>query len=343
VKPWAEKDINFTANYVTNRTDNPIAGFPTPTAAIEAAFPGRFTRDANNRLIAIDQRPINFAESESSQLRWGINFSVPLKSKIQKQFEAFRAGKGPNPFAGIQLPREFSRPDGAQGGRQDGGQRGGDGAQPAPQEGAATNGGNAGGAPDGGGRPGGGFGGRGFGGGGFGGGGRGGFGGRGGGGGRLQFAVYHTWHFTDTVLVQQGGPRLDLLNGDAIGGSGGQSRHEVEVQGGYSNNGLGFRLSGNYRSGTRVNGGTPGNPEPLDFSGLGTADIRLFADLGQRLDLVKKHPWVRGMRISLAFTNILDSKQRVTDANGVTPISYQPDYLDPMGRAVRLSIRKLFF
>ena len=150
-------------------------------------------------------------------------------------------------------------------------------------------------------------------------------------------------HFTDTVLVQQGGPRLNLLDGDAIGGSGGQSRHEVEVQAGYSNNGLGFRLSGNYRSGTRVNGGTPGNPEPLDFSGLGTADIRLFADLGQRLDLLKKHPWVRGMRITLAVTNILDSKQRVTDANGQTPISYQPDYLDPMGRAVRLSIRKLFF
>jgi len=33
----------------------------------------------------------------------------------------------------------------------------------------------------------------------------------------------------------------------------------------------------------------------------------------------------------------------VRDANGVTPISYQPDYLDPTGRAVRLSIRKLFF
>lgn len=342
VKPWATKDINFTANYVSNRTDNPIAGFPTPTAAIEAAFPGRFTRDSNNMLTRIDQRPINFAESESSQLRWGINFSVPLKSKIQKQFEAFRAGKGPNPLEGIQLPRGFRGPDGGQGGeggRRGGGAPGGNGG--APQEGAATNGGNPGGAPgDGGGR---GFGGRGFGGGGFGGGGRGGFGGRGAGGGRLQFAVYHTWHFTDTVLVQQGGPRLDLLNGDAIGGSGGQPRHEVEVQGGYSNNGLGFRLSGNYRSGTRVNGGTPGNPQPLDFSGLGTADIRLFADLSQRLDLLKKHPWMRGVRISLAFTNILDSKQRVTDSAGGTPISYQPDYLDPMGRAVRLSIRKLFF
>jgi hypothetical protein len=210
------------------------------------------------------------------------------------------------------------------------------------------NGGNPGGAPDGGGPgsggPGGGRPGGGFGGGGFGGGGRGGgFGGRGAAGGRLQFAVYHTWFFTDTVLVQQGGPKLDLLNGDAIGGSGGQPRHQVEVQAGYSNNGLGFRLSGNYHSGTQVNGGTPGAPETLNFSGLGTADIRLFADLGQRLDLLKKHPWVRGVRISLAFTNILDSKQRVTDANGQTPISYQPDYLDPMGRAVRLSIRKLFF
>ena len=35
--------------------------------AIEAAFPGRFTRDANHMLIGIDQRPINFAESETSQ------------------------------------------------------------------------------------------------------------------------------------------------------------------------------------------------------------------------------------------------------------------------------------
>ncbi|GAA0320768.1 hypothetical protein GCM10009087_33850 [Sphingomonas oligophenolica] len=327
VKPWAAKDINFTANYVSNRTDNPIAAFPTPTAAIEAAFPGRFARDSDHRLIGLDTRPINFAGSESSQLRWGINFSVPLKSKIQKEFEAFRAGKGPNPLAGIPLPRGFRRPDG--------GQPGGNNGAPPPDGGVPGGGGD---------RDGGGGQGRGgFGGGGFGGGGRGGFGGRGGGGGRLQFAVYHTWYFTDTVLVQNGGPRLDLLNGDAIGGSGGQSRHQVEVQAGYSNNGLGFRLSGNYRSGTRVNGGTPGNPEPLDFSGLGTADIRLFADLTQKLDLLRKHPWVRGMRITLAVTNILDSKQRVTDSNGGTPISYQPDYLDPMGRAVRLSIRKLFF
>ncbi|MDB5704878.1 MAG: TonB-dependent receptor [Sphingomonas bacterium] len=355
LKPWSQKDFTFTASYVTSRTDDPIAAFPSATAAIEAAFPSRFTRDSSGALTRIDMRPINFAESDRSELRWGINFSKPLKSKIQKEMEAFRAGTGPNPLAGLQLPRDFRRRGGANGTTPDGSaQNGGtppaggqNGGAPAAngQDGAAT---AAGGAPAGdgarGGRPGGGFGGRGGGfGGGGGGGGRGGFGGGGQGGGRLQFAFYHTWHFTDEVLVQNGGPRLDLLNGDAIGGSGGQSRHEFEAQAGYTNNGTGFRFSGNYKTGTRVNGGTPGAPEPLDFSGLGTIDFRLFADLGQKLDLIKKHPWMRGTRITLSVGNIFDSRQRVTDANGETPISYQPDYLDPLGRTVRLSIRKLFF
>lgn len=334
LKPWSQKDLTFTANYVTSRTDNPIAAFPSATAAIEAAFPDRFTRDATRQLTRIDMRPINFAESDRSELRWGINFSRPLKSKIQKEIEAFRAGTGPNPFAGLQLPRTPRRPDGDPG-------------NGAPREGSARNGGTPAGESQGGPPPGSGPGGDGprggFGGGrgGFGGGGgRGGFGG---GGGRLQFALYHTWHFRDEVLVQRGGPRLDLLDGDAIGGSGGQSRHEFEAQAGYTNNGTGFRLSGKYQTGTTVNGGTPGAPESLHFSGLGTVDLRLFADLGQKLELLKKHPWLRGTRITLGITNILDSKQRVTDASGGTPVSYQPDYLDPLGRSVRLSIRKLFF
>ncbi len=306
LKPWTKRDINLTANYVSARTDNPIASFPTPTAAIEAAFPDRFTR-VNGALVGVDQRPINFARSERSELRWGLNFSAPIKSKIQRELEAYRAGTGPNPFEGLAPPGGFR------------GRRGADGAA----------GGARGGGPGGGGG-----GGR-----GFGGGGRGG----GQGGGRVQFAVYHTWHFTDRVLVQQGGPSLDLLNGDAIGASGGQSRHEIEAQAGYSNNGVGVRLSANYANGTRVNGGTIAAPETLNFSGLATANLRLFADLGQQLKLVKAHPWVRGMRVTVSVDNVFNSRQRVRDATGATPISFQPDYLDALGRTVRISIRKLFF
>jgi uncharacterized membrane protein YgcG len=309
LKPWTRRDINLTANYVSARTDNPVSSFPTPTAAIEAAFPDRFVRDADGTLLSVDQRPINYARSERSELRWGINFSAPIKSKIQKELEAYRAGTGPNPFEGLAPP---------------GGERGRPGGDGAAGRGRGE--GGAGGAGSG----------RGF---------RGGGGGRGGGqgGGRVQFAVYHTWHFTDRVLVQQGGPSLDLLNGDAIGASGGQSRHEVEAQAGYSNNGVGVRLSANYANGTRVNGGTSAAPETLNFSGLATGNLRLFADLGQQLGLVKAHPWVRGMRVTFSVDNVLNSRQRVRDATGATPISFQPDYLDALGRTVRLSVRKLFF
>ena len=314
VKPWAARDVTLTANYVDSRTDNPIAAFPAATAAIEAAFPDRFTRDAAGTLLRIDRRPINFARSERSELRWGINFSAPLKSKIQRELEAFRAGTGPNPFAGLQLPGGGRRRgEGAAGG---GTGPGGDG----PRAGRGDG--------EGGGRRGpGGFGG----------------GGRGQAGGRVQFALYHTWRFTDRVLVADGGPSLNLLGGDAIGNSGGTARHSFEAQAGYSNNGLGARLSANYATGTTVNGGTVGAPETLNFGGLATADARLFADLGQRLEWVKAHPWLRGMRVTLSVDNVFNTRQRVRDATGATPNTYQPDYLDPLGRTIRVSVRKLFF
>lgn len=307
LKPWTAKDLSITANYVESRVENPIAAFPSATAAIEAAFPDRFIRDDAGNLLQVDRRPINYARSERSELRWGINFSAPLKSKIQRELEAYRAGTGPNPFEGMQPPGGFRRPEGANG----------------AGRGAGPDGGQRGGGGRGGGR---------------------GFGGRGGqAGGRVQFAVYHTWHFTDRVLVANGGPSLNLLDGDAIGSSGGQSRHELEAQAGYTNNGLGARISANYATGTRVNGGTAAAPETLNFGGLATANLRLFADLGQRLEWVKARPWLRGMRISLSVENVLNTRQRVTDATGATPNNYQPDYLDPLGRTVRLSIRKLFF
>ncbi len=317
LKPWTAKDLSITANYVESQVDNPIAAFPSATAAIEAAFPDRFVRDAGGNLLQVDRRPINFASSERSELRWGINFSAPLKSKVQKELEAYRAGTGPNPFEGLRPPGGFRPPEGA----------GGDGARGGPGGGGPGGGGPGGGGPGGGGGRG-----------------PGGFGGRGGqAGGRVQFAVYHTWHFTDRVLVANGGPSLNLLKGDAIGSSGGQSRHELEAQAGYTNNGIGARVSAKYATGTRVNGGTLAAPETLNFGGLATANARLFADLGQRLEWVKAHPWLRGMRVSLSVDNVLNTRQRVTDATGATPNNYQPDYLDPLGRTVRLSIRKLFF
>ena len=336
LKPWSAKDFTFIANYVTAHVDDPVASFPAATAQIAAAFPGRFTRDpTSGQLLSVDTRPVNFTRTSRSELRYGFNLSIPLKSEIQKKIEAFRAGTGPNPFAGLTFPGQRRPGQNAASGQ---GQPGTPPTNAETPPGAPAAGGPP---PEGGGRS---FGG-GPGGGGFRGGGGGGFGGgRGGqGGGRLQFALYHTWHFTDDVTIAGNGPKLDLLDGDAIGSSGGQSRHELEGQAGYSNNGLGTRLSVNWQSATRVNGGTAAVPQQLNFGSLGTASVRFFFDPTARLDLLRKHPWVRGTRLTFSIDNVLDTRQRVTDQTGTVPINYQPDLLNPLGRTVRLSIRKLFF
>ncbi len=309
LKPVEKADLTFTANYIRAFTRNAIAAFPgTATAEIQSAFADRFRRDAFGNLVQVDARPVNFARTDQENLRLGINFSMPLTSARQREFEALRAAGG---FGG--------RP-GGQGGPPD-----------APRAAGGPGGGPGGGGPGGG--PGGGGGG--------GGGNRGGFGGFG--GGRLQFAVYYTENFRDTVNIRPGVPVLDLLNGSATGNSGGTPHRLVELQGGASKDGLGFRLSGNWQSGTTVNGGVPGAANTLHFGDLATFNLRFFADLGQQPKLVRAHPWLRGARVQVGFDNIFDQRLRVTDNNGLVPVNYQPDLIDPTGRAFRISFRKLFF
>ena len=151
-------------------------------------------------------------------------------------------------------------------------------------------------------------------------------------------SVTQTVNLVDESVIGPG-LKLDYLHGDAVNSLGGRPRHQVQVQAGWSNNGLGARLSGNWRSGTRVDGGSNGD---LRFAPLGTLDLRLFANLGERFDLVAKHPWLIGSSVRLEVDNLLDSKPRVRDAAGDVPFSYQPDLLDPMGRTVTISLRKLF-
>jgi iron complex outermembrane recepter protein len=280
LRPLKDKDLNIRADYTSSRIRNPIASFPAATSEIEAAFPDRFVRDAEGNLVSIDSRPVNFAASERSELRWGFNYSMPLGDQ-----PARGGGRGGGGFGG----------------------RGGDG--PGGFGGPRGPGGGAGGA------------------------------------GRLQLSLFHTWHWKDQVLIRDGVPVLDLLNGSAAGSSGGQPRHEIEAQAGVNKDGFGARVTAKWQSGTTVTGvadGLGGTSGDLAFSDLATVNLRLFADLGQQEGLVAKAPWLKNTRVTLAVNNLFDSHQRVTGADGTVPISYQPDYLDPLGRSVMLTLRKQF-
>ncbi|WP_334162553.1 TonB-dependent receptor [Phenylobacterium sp.] len=172
-------------------------------------------------------------------------------------------------------------------------------------------------------------------------GGGGGFRGGGRGAGALQLAVFHTVRLQEEIFIRPGVPVLDLLDGSAVGAGGGQPRHEVEAQAGVSRNGLGARVTARWQSGTEVDGARFGGQD-LEFSDLATVNVRLFADLGQQ-PWARGRPWLRGARATLSVDNLFDARLDVRDADGVTPVSYQPDLVDPLGRTVRISFRKLFF
>ena len=311
-KPFAETDLRLRADYVHSTIDRPISSI-SATPAIEAAFPERFVRSGSGcadtpvdftrcQLVSADLRPVNFDRARRDTLRVGFDFTKPLKSR-----------RPPQSFMD-QIRREFGRGAGPRGE-----QAGGPSSGPA-REGAE--------AREGGGRRGG----RGFGGGGggfFGGGNR----------GRIQLSLTDTINLVDRVSIAPGLPQLNYLDGEPIGSTGGRPRHEVEAQAGWFNNGLGARVSANWRSATRVDSLTG---DDLRFSPLATFDLRLFANLGEQFGLVQKQPWLRGSSVRLQVNNIFDAKPRVRDAAGAVPLNYQPDLLDPLGRTIMISLRKSF-
>jgi len=273
---------NLVVEYFHNNSDNVTAALPLLTPAIEAAFPGRVTRDASGRLVAIDQRPVTLANETSSRLRWGFNLAGPL-------------GK---PKAGAS----------------GGGRFGGGGGMGGPPPG----GGGAGGGP----------------------------GGRGGNGqGRWNLSLFHTVQFENVVTVAPGGPVLNLLSGDALTG-GGVARHSLEFEGGTFYRGFGLRFNGTWTAPTHLRGsgapGPNGATGDLRFGPLTKLSLRAFADLGQQKALTDASPFFRNARLSVKIDNLLDARQRVTDQNGVVPISYQPDLLDPQGRVISVEFRKQF-
>ena len=77
----------------------------------------------------------------------------------------------------------------------------------------------------------------------------------------------------------------------------------------------------------------------LLFGSLATVDLRAFFDLER---LFEDTEALDGTRLSLNIDNVFDTRQRVRDETGVTPLRYQPFFIDPTGRYVGVELRKLF-
>ena len=309
VTPFKETDFRISSTWTYSLTEDAIAAFPTLTPDLEAALPGRFTRDLAGNLISFDARPLNFDRFERQDIRTGFNYSRsfgtanPTAAALPGMPGGARPAPGP---AGAPVVIRQGGGDGARGGPGGPGAGGGGGGVQAMR---------------------------------FGGG-----GGRGGGmmpgQGRFNISVYHTIRLQDEIVIAGGVPVLDLLDGAATGGRGGSPRNEVQAQGGVFRNGMGAFVNANWRQGTRVDGGT--GPD-LAFSDLATVNLNVFIDLGQQAGWVARYPWLKGSRLNFGVQNIFDARLDVSSSAGDVPLNYQADYLDPQGRTVSLTFRKILF
>ena len=309
-RPPFVEGLDFLAEFIRNRSYGTTASFPILTPEIEAAFPDRIIRDADGTLLAIDQRAINYDRVTSDRLRYGINFSRRIGGEARGGGAGGPGGPGRQGAGGPPRgPGAGGPPPGGPGG-----ERAGAGGPP--------RGPGAGGPPRG---PSGGFG-----------------PGAGGRGGRWNISIYHAVRFAETIRIRPGLAELDLLDGSAIGSSGGVPRHGVELEGGVFLNGIGLRFTGNYQSGSRVDGGgLPGSTD-LRFDDIATFGLRAFVNFDNKPQLTEALPFLKGSRLRLGVDNIFNAQQRVTNEAGEVPLRYQPGFIDPQGRVVSLSFRKRF-
>lgn len=156
---------------------------------------------------------------------------------------------------------------------------------------------------------------------------------------RYFISLNHTIELKDEILIAPGLDVIDQLDGQATGAFG-VPRHSSRLEGGIFGNGIGARVSARYVGSTRLDGAADTGTGSLFIDDLATFDLRIFTELGQLLG--RNEGALKNLRVSFRIDNIFDARRDVVDANGETPLNYQPFLIDPVGRYIGVDIRKLF-
>ncbi len=328
-------------DYGINRSRN-VTSTPGFSAAFESAFPDRVVRDPDGALLSVDQRPLTLFQTRSRILSFGLSARGQIGAEPERpergegargtgpggagqmptseQMQAMRAALCADPPRLAELPEQMQarlrgengevdperlaaireRMCSAEGGQAQGGQA---------QRGGGPRNPFARGDGDGDTRP------------------------------RYFVSLNHSITLENEVLLAEGGPLFDQLDGELIAG-GTVPRNTSQIEGGIFWQGYGVRLSGRYTGEAVIRGnGTEGSSD-LFFGDLATFDLRVFANLDEIFE--RDEGWMKGLRVSLVADNIFDSRRRVVDGNGGTPNAYLPLRIDPTGRYLGIDIRKAF-
>ena len=342
-QPYEDKQLIFRADYNKIHYKNPIVGaLPAATAAIEAAFPDRFIRDAEGDLTEVDYRPVNFtAQDVSEYFRFGLRLiSRPIgPARPRRRRRATRCSSScarpasPARSAAARPARRPARPPRAcrrpfparrapsppsAGAPSDAGAAPGNRrpAQPDRLRAAVVTAAPAAAALAAWtrrwrrtGRQ------RGF---------AGGRGGRGGGRGgpqdgrfRISRSSTPTTSPTATWWRPAGGRCSTSWTAPRWAGAGGQPQpRRSSCRSMSPSAATAPNSTPTGRAPPRSPAAWPAPTKTLSFSDLVKVNARLFADLNQRKTLIEQHPILKGVRISFSVANLFDQRQKVVDSTG---------------------------
>jgi hypothetical protein len=142
--------------------------------------------------------------------------------------------------------------------------------------------------------------------------------------------------FSDRLQLRPGTPSLDLLHGDTV--TGGSPPHVTA----YYFAGLGYlgndvSIDGWYQASGRVRSENPASD--LFFSPV--FKLNFHASLSVH-HFLRKEDWTRHLQLKLDVESLINAREKVRDRHGRVPNRFQTDLLDPIGRTVKLTVRKLF-
>lgn len=156
---------------------------------------------------------------------------------------------------------------------------------------------------------------------------------------RAQFDLAHTINLTNEVIVRDGFPVIDILDGGAVGFGGSLPRHQVTGSVNIGNSLGGLRITGSWRGQSTLRQGGAGNQNLLELQPFAVFNLRAHLELDK---VWPQEKWLKATRVSLVVTNLANTRQRIIDQAGDTPLRFQPAYRDPLGRNVLVEIRRSF-
>lgn len=150
----------------------------------------------------------------------------------------------------------------------------------------------------------------------------------------VQFSVSlnHNMRLKNELQTRAGVPVIDQL------ADSGQSRHSLSLQVSVGKRGIGTSLNGSWSSPARVANGD----QAFRFKPPITFNFSMFVEPAEILGLPKKGTPLSDLKMSLDVQNLLNGYRRVRLDDGSIPPGYSRDEIDPLGRVMRLTVRKRF-